>query len=55
MSFFNTLDWKLVVAFGGVVVGTIFAVKMEPAAVERVSIRVIDAFGGSAIALNSGC
>ena len=55
MSFIVTIDWKLVVALGAVAVGTIFAVKMDPAAAERVSIHAVDAFGGSAVAVSSGC
>lgn len=55
MSFVVTIDWKLVVALGVVAVGIVFARKMDPAAIERVSIHVVDAFGGSAIAVNSGC
>ncbi len=55
MSFIVTIDWKLVVALGVVAVGTIFARKMDPAAIERVSIHAVDAFGGNVIAVNSGC
>lgn len=36
------IDWKFVVALGTAVVGTIFAVKMDTDAVERVSTHVVD-------------
>ena len=36
-------DYKVVLAFGASVVGIIFAVKLDPAAVKDVSIHVIDA------------
>ena len=50
-----TIDWKFVVALGTVVVGTIFAVKMDADAAERVSIHAIDACKEYAIAGNSDC
>ena len=48
-----TIDWKFVVALGATVVGTIFAVKMDGLAVERVSTQVVDSFKEYAIAGNS--
>lgn len=45
-----TVDWKFVVALGVSVVGTIFAVKMEPDAVERVSTKSVEACKEYAIA-----
>ena len=50
-----TIDWKFVVALGTVVVGIIFAVKMDADAAERVSIHAIDACKEYAIAGNSDC
>lgn len=47
------IDWKFVVALGTAVVGTIFAVKMDTDAVERVSTHVVDACKEYAIAGNS--
>lgn len=48
-----TIDWKFVVALGTAVVGTIFAVKMDAEAVEKVSTHVVDACKECAIAGNS--
>ncbi len=48
-----TIDWKFVVALGAAAVGTIFAVKMDASAVERVSIHAIDAGREYALAGNS--
>ncbi len=48
-----TIDWKFVVALGTVVVGTIFAVKMDADAAERVSTHAVDACKEYAIAGNS--
>ena len=48
-----TIDWKFVVALGTVVVGTIFAVKMDADAAERVSTHVADACKEYALA-NTG-
>ena len=48
-----TIDWKFVVALGTAVAGTIFAVKMDAEAAERVSIHAIDACKDYAIAGNS--
>ena len=44
MHFVVTLNWKFVVACGAAVSGIILASKLEPDAVERVSIHVIDAY-----------
>lgn len=49
-----TIDWKFVVALGTAVVGTIFAVKMDSSAAERVSTHAVDSFKEYAIAGNSG-
>lgn len=48
-----TIDWKFVVALGTVVVRTIFAVKMDADAAERVSTHAVDACKEYAIAGNS--
>ena len=48
-----TIDWKFVVALGTVAVGTIFALKMNAEAAERVSIHAIGACKDYAIAGNS--
>lgn len=48
-----TIDWKFVVALGTAVVGTIFAMKMDAEAAERVSIHAVDAYKEFAIAGNS--
>lgn len=53
MNFSITIDWKTVVALGVTTVGTIFAMKMDGAAVERVSTHLIDAHRAYAIAGNS--
>ena len=45
MSICIVIDWKFVIAFGAAVSGIIFAAKMEPDAVERVSTRVVDTYG----------
>ena len=50
MNFDVNIDWKFVVALGATAVGTIFAVKMDAGAAERVSIRVIDAWKEHAFA-----
>lgn len=52
MHFVVTIDWKFVVALGAAVVGTIFAVKMDASAAERVSIYAVDACKESAVAGN---
>ena len=48
-----TIDWKFVVALGAATVGTIFAVKMDASAAERVSTHVADACKEYAFAVNS--
>ena len=53
MNFNVTIDWKFAVALGSAVVGTIFAVKMDSPAVERVSTHAVDACKEYAIAENS--
>lgn len=50
MNYTIVFDWKFIVALGAVTVGTIFAVKMDAAGAERVSIRVVDACKEYAIA-----
>ena len=47
------IDWKFVVALGVAAVGTIFAVKMDASAVERVSINAIEAGKEYAVTINS--
>ena len=49
------IDWKFVVALGAATVGTIFAVKMDASAAERVSIHAIDAGKEYAVTINSNC
>ena len=55
MNFTVNIDWKFVVALGVTVVGTIFAIKMDASAAERVSNRVIDTYKQVAVAGNSNC
>ena len=43
MDFKVILDWKLMVALGGTVVGIMFACKLDSAAVKEVSIHAVDA------------
>lgn len=44
------IDWKFVVALGAATVATIFAVKMDSSAAERVSTHAVDAYKECAIA-----
>ena len=37
-----TIDWKFVAALGATTVGIIFAVKMNPSAVEQVATHAVD-------------
>ena len=37
-----TIDWKFVAALGATTAGIIFAVKMNPSAVERVTTHAVD-------------
>ena len=53
MNFVVTIDWKFVVALGAATVGTIFAVKMDASAAERVSTHVVDTCKEYAFAVNS--
>lgn len=53
MNFVVTIDWKFVVALGVATVGTIFAVKMDASAAERVSTHAVDACKEYAFAVNS--
>ena len=55
MSLVVTIDWKFVVALGAATVGTIFAVKMDASAAERVSIHAINAGKEYAVTVNSNC
>ena len=50
-----TINWQTVLALGAVAVVTIFAVKMDDAAAERVSIHAIDTCKEYAVALNGNC
>lgn len=50
MNFVVNVDWKFAVALGATTVGIVFAVKMDSAAVERVSIHAIDACKSLALA-----
>ncbi len=54
MNFEVVFDWKAVAALGGAAIGTIFALKMDANAAERVSIHAIDAAKEFALARNSG-
>lgn len=54
-NFSVTIDWKFVVALGASAVGIIFAVKMDDAAVERVSTNVVNACREFAIAEQCNC
>ena len=47
-----TIDWKFVVALGAGATAIIFAVKMDAAAAERVSIHAADACKEYAVACN---
>lgn len=49
------IDWKFVVALGMATVGTIFAVKMDAPAAERVSTHAVDAYKEYAMAGNGCC
>lgn len=42
MNFKVVLDWKLIIALGGVAVSLIFAAKLDPTAIQEVSIHAID-------------
>ena len=53
MNYTVLIDWKFVVALGVATVGTIFAVKMDASAAERVSTHVVDACKEYAFAANS--
>jgi hypothetical protein len=53
MNLTVTIDWKFSVAIGAVAIGTIFAVKMDAPAAERVSIHAIDACKELAVAAKS--
>lgn len=43
MNLTVTIDWKFAVALGAATVSTIFAVKVDASAVERVLTHVVDA------------
>ena len=43
MNYTVLIDWKFIVALGMATVGTIFAMKMDASAAERVSTHVADA------------
>lgn len=53
MNFNVNVDWKFVVALGAAAVGTIFAIKMDADAAERVSTHVVDAFEEYAFSLRT--
>lgn len=55
MNISVTIDWKLFCALGLATVGTIFAVKMDASAAERVLIHAVDAYKEYMIAGNSNC
>ncbi len=55
MNFNVTVDWKFVVALGASVTGIIFAVKMDGAEAEQVSIHAVDACKELVEARNSLC
>ncbi len=53
MNFVVTIDWKFVVALGLAATATIFAVKMDASAAERVSTHIVDTCKEYAFAANS--
>lgn len=55
MDFKVIVDWKLVVALGGVAVSVIFAVKLDSTAVKEVSLHTDDAFKEYALISNNRC
>lgn len=55
MNLTVAIDWKFVVALGGTAVGIIFALKIDATAVERVSIKAIEAGKDYAVTINSNC
>lgn len=55
MDFRVICDWKLAVALGGIAVGLIFAIKMDPAAVKEVSLHAVDALKEYALISNNRC
>ncbi len=52
MNFTILIDWKFIIALGASAVGITFAVKMDPAAIERVSVHMTDAWKEYAVAGN---
>ena len=46
------IGWRFVLALGAVIVPTIFAIKMDADAAERVSVHAIDAFREAEIAIH---
>ena len=55
MNLSITIDWRFVVALGTTAVGIILVTKMDSAAAERVSTRIVDACKEYAIAGNCNC
>ena len=49
-----TIDWKFIVALGATTAGIIFAVKMNPSAVERVATHAVDACKGISPVITNG-
>ena len=49
------IDYKVVLALGVVVVGTVFAVRMTPEAIKEVSIQAVGTIRNLAIPSNSIC
>ncbi len=47
------IDWKFVAALGAATVGTIFALKMDAEAAERVSTHIADTYINVSVAGNS--
>lgn len=49
------IDYKVVLALGVVAVGTIFALRMDVAAIKDVSIHAVDAVKELAVGVDSNC
>lgn len=55
MSVQFIFDWKFVAALGGSVVATIFSARIDKAAIEKVSIHLIDSAKEYAVAYVKAC
>ena len=52
MTYNVLIDWKFVVALGAAATLTIFAVKMDAATAERVSVHALDTYKDYAVAFS---